>query len=132
MRVMTVDDDPSVLSLVQTTLELDGHEVTTAVDGYDALHKLETSKPDLVVLDVMMPGKNGWEVLEAVRADPRLARTPVLLLTARGLPDDVQRGKALGASAVLAKPFEPQELSDVVAALLTAFGATGSGATGGS
>ncbi|MDP3711194.1 MAG: response regulator [Mycobacteriales bacterium] len=125
MRVMTVDDDPSILSLVQTTLELDGHEVTKAVDGNDALYKLETSKPDLIVLDVMMPGKNGWEVLEAIRQDVRLARTPVLLLTARDLPDDVQRGRELGASAVLAKPFEPQQLSDLVAALLTAFGGSG-------
>jgi DNA-binding response OmpR family regulator len=122
MRVMTVDDDPSVLSLVQTTLELDGHEVTTAVDGYDALRKLETSRPDLLVLDVMMPGKNGWEVLEEFRADPRFVRTPVILLTARGLPDDVQHGKELGATAVLAKPFEIDELSSLVSALLAAFG----------
>lgn len=122
MRVMTVDDDPSVLSLVVTTLELDGHEVFTATDGFDALRKLETSRPDLLVLDVMMPGKNGWEVLEAFRADPRFTRTPVVLLTARGLPDDIQRGKELGATAVLGKPFDPQELSDIVNALLTAFG----------
>ncbi len=122
MRVMTVDDDPSVLSLVVTTLELDGHEVITAHDGFDALHKLETSRPDLLVLDVMMPGKNGWEVLEAFRADPRFTRTPVVLLTARGLPDDIQRGKELGATAVLSKPFDPEELSDIVTALLTAFG----------
>lgn len=122
MHVMTVDDDPSVLSLVVTTLELDGHDVTTAIDGFDALHKLETSRPDLLILDVMMPGKNGWEVLEAFRADVRFTRTPVVLLTARGLPNDIQRGKELGATAVLSKPFDPQELSDIVSALLTAFG----------
>jgi CheY-like chemotaxis protein len=122
VRVLTVDDDPSVLMLVRDTLELDGHEVTTAVDGYDALRTLETSKPDLVVLDVMMPGRDGWQVLEAVRADPRLLRVPVVLLTARDLPDDVRRGHELGASAVLSKPFEPQDLSDVVAALLGAAG----------
>ena len=120
--MLSVDDDPSIRQLVQDTLELDGHEVSTAADGYEALRVLETSKPDLVVLDVMMPGKSGWEVLEAIRQDPRLARTPVVLLTARDLPHDVQRGKELGASAVMSKPFEPDELSSTVAALLSAFG----------
>ena len=120
MRVLSVDDDPSIRQLVRDTLELDGHEVSTAEDGYAALRALETSKPDLVVLDVMMPGKSGWEVLEAIREDERLGHVPVVLLTARDLPQDVQRGRELGASASLSKPFEPQDLSDVVAALLSA------------
>ncbi len=117
MRIVIADDDPSVLALVRTTLELDRHEVHAAADGREALELVDALAPDLVVLDVMMPRLDGWTVVATLRRDERFARTPLLVLTARGLPQDVQTGREAGASATLAKPFEPQDLSDMVAAL---------------
>ena len=117
MRILVVDDDPSVRDLVTLQLGLEGHEVVTAVDGSEALPAVEEHAPELVVLDVMMPGLSGWEVLEQLRADPRHARLPVLLLTARDVPHDRQRGYELGATAVLSKPHDGQVLCDTVQAL---------------
>lgn len=117
MRVLVVEDDEAIRQLVEMTLELEGHEVTTAADGRAALAVLDAAAPDVVVTDVMMPGMNGWELLAVLRADPVRLALPVLLLTARGVPDDVRRGRELGASALLDKPFEIDELLAVVAAL---------------
>lgn len=118
MRILVVDDDPSVRDLVSLQLELEGHEVATAVDGVAALELIESAPvPDLLVLDVMMPRLNGWDVLERLRADERHRRLPVVLVTAKDLPNDRQRGRELGATALLAKPHDAQCLIDIVAAV---------------
>lgn len=118
MRILVVDDDPSVRDLVSLQLELEGHEVTTASDGAEALALIEAEPaPELVVLDVMMPQLNGWDVLERLRADERHRRLPVVLVTAKDLPNDRQRGRELGATALLAKPHDAQCLIDIVAAV---------------
>ena len=126
MRILVVDDDPSVRHLVSLQLELEGHEVTTAVDGAAALALIESQDaPQLVVLDVMMPGLNGWDVLERLRADERHRRLPVVLVTAKDLPNDRQRGRELGATALLAKPHDAQCLIDIVAAVSAVAAAAG-------
>lgn len=117
MRIVVVDDDPSVRALLQAQLELAGHEVHVADDGMAGLRLVQESSPDAVVLDVMMPEASGWQVLEQLRSDPRTARLPVVLLTARNLPDDVRHGYELGASAVLSKPYEEHQLIDVLTTL---------------
>lgn len=122
MRILVVDDDPSVRELLRVQLEMEGEQVSTAVDGQAALDALAQDRPDVVVLDVMMPVLNGWEVLERLRADERFRRLPVLLLTARDLPQDRQRGRDLGASAVLSKPHDLQVLLDMVHALTATVG----------
>lgn len=117
MRILVVDDDPTVRQVLSLQLESDGHQVSAAVDGDSGLEAVQEQHPDLVVLDVMMPGLSGWDVLQRLRSEPGSARLPVLLLTARDVPDDRRRGYELGASAVLSKSYRPQELTDTVDAI---------------
>jgi two-component system, OmpR family, response regulator MprA len=115
-RVLVVDDEPDVREAVETALELDGHRVTTAVDGLEALRKLGQGEFEAVVLDVLMPNLNGFEVCSRLRAAGN--RTPILILTARDSEEDTIRGLDLGADDYLVKPFALGELLARVRALL--------------
>ena len=117
-RVLVADDDPDILSLVAYRLERSGYEVITATDGADALRLVLAHRPDLVVLDVMMPRIDGYGVTRAIRAHALTERTPVLLLTARVQEADVARGFEAGADDYVKKPFSPQELRARVHAVL--------------
>lgn len=117
-RILVVDDSPDVLLLCRVHLEYEGHAVETAADGYEALDALATGRPDLVVLDIMMPGMDGWDVLSAMRADPATANIPVVMLTARGEGLDEIRGWREGASGYVTKPFNPAALSFTVSQAL--------------
>jgi DNA-binding response OmpR family regulator/DNA-binding CsgD family transcriptional regulator len=110
--VLVVDDEPDVRELIQANLEADGHKVVLAADGREALANLQAIRPDVIVLDVMMPSIDGWEVLERLKreADEELTTIPVLMLTARGEPEDRLRGGIEGAIRYLVKPFDPDEL----------------------
>jgi two-component system, OmpR family, response regulator MprA len=115
-RVLVVDDDPDVRDAVETALELEGHGVTTAADGLAALKRLAQAEFDAVVLDVLMPNLDGFEVCRRLRASGN--RTPVLILTARDSEEDTIRGLDLGADDYLVKPFGLGELLARVRALL--------------
>jgi two-component system response regulator MprA len=115
-RVLVVDDDPDVREAVETALELDGHRVTTANDGLAALKRLGQAEFDAVVLDVLMPNVDGFEVCRRLRTSGN--RTPVLILTARDSQEDTIRGLDLGADDYLVKPFGLGELLARVRALL--------------
>src|ERR1700730_5324521 len=115
-RVLVVDDEPDVRDAVETALELDGHRVTTAVDGLGALKKLGQGEFEAIVLDVLMPNLNGFEVCSRLRAAGN--RTPILILTARDSEEDTIRGLDLGADDYLVKPFALAELLARVRALL--------------
>jgi DNA-binding response OmpR family regulator len=119
-RILVVDDDPDICDLVEIKLSRIGYEVHTRPDGGQGLDAARSLHPDLIVLDWMMPVRNGIEVLEAVRADadPSLASVPVLLATAKTQPDDLARCDAAGASGYLAKPFSLRELSARVEAMV--------------
>jgi two-component system response regulator MtrA len=117
-RVLVVDDDPDVCDLVTYKLRKSGYEVRTATDGEQARSAVAQELPDLVLLDVMMPGPTGLEVLERWRAEPNTAVMPVILLTALAQESDVERGFALGADDYIMKPFSPRELARRVAAVL--------------
>ncbi len=108
--VLIADDDPDVARAVEINLSLEGYEVHLAADGDEALDQAFKIKPDLVVLDVVMPGKDGLEVCQALRADPRTANVPVVLLTAKSQAADKVAGFGAGADDYVVKPFEPQEL----------------------
>jgi CheY-like chemotaxis protein len=114
VRVLVVDDDPTILRLLQVNLEMEGHEVLTAGDGHEALERLREGAPEVVLLDVMMPGLDGWQVCERIRADPDLATTPVVILSARAQQSDLERGAQAGADAYITKPFDPLELVELV------------------
>jgi two-component system, OmpR family, response regulator MprA len=115
-RVLVVDDDPEVREAVETALELEGHRVTTASDGLAALKRLGLAEFDAVVLDVLMPNLDGFEVCRRLRASGN--RTPILILTARDSEQDTIRGLDLGADDYLVKPFGLGELLARVRALL--------------
>ena len=117
--LLVADDDDDILQLVSFRLERAGYKVVTAADGQQALAAARQHQPDLAVLDVMMPGLNGYEVTRQLRADPATAAIPVILLTARVQEADVSRGFEAGADDYLRKPFSPQELRSRVQALLS-------------
>lgn len=124
-RVLVVDDDPVIRGLLEVNLELEGYEVRLAVDGSDALAQVAAEHPDLVLLDIMMPGIDGWEVAQQLKGDERTAHIPVAFLTARAMGTDVKRGTDLGADAYVTKPFDPEELLELVDRLVTGGGAGG-------
>ncbi len=112
-RVLVVDDDQLTLEILTTILDLEEFDVDTASDGEAALEKLQVDNlPDVVVLDVMMPGKDGFEVCRVIKDDPRTKDIPVVLLTAKDLDQDREQGLRAGADAYLTKPFSPLELID--------------------
>lgn len=107
MKVLVVEDDPDIRELLTLYFSAKGHQVETANDGQEALAKLQSVQPDLMLLDVVLPKLDGWGVLTAVRAQSRL---PVILLTSLDDTDDVIKGLSLGADDYLSKPFEIREL----------------------
>ncbi|MCU1673180.1 MAG: response regulator receiver protein [Frankiales bacterium] len=109
-RVLVVDDDDVIRQLISVNLELEGFDVTTAVDGQDCLDKVKDVDPAVITLDIMMPRLDGWEAASRLRADPETADIKVVLLSARAQEADLQRGDRIGVDAYLTKPFDPDEL----------------------
>lgn len=121
-RILVVDDDRQILRLVSTYLSQAGFTTLTAETGDAAMHAIRREKPDLVVLDLMLPGHDGWDVVRWLRADPTLSATPVLMLTAKVEDEDKILGLELGADDYLTKPFNPREVVARVRALLRRVG----------
>jgi two-component system alkaline phosphatase synthesis response regulator PhoP/two-component system response regulator VicR len=109
-KILAVDDERHIVRLVEVNLQRAGYEVVTAYDGREALEKVKSENPDLVVLDVMMPYMDGFEVLKNLKADPTTAEIPVIMLTAKAQDADVFRGWQSGVDCYLTKPFNPMEL----------------------
>lgn len=109
-RVLVVDDEPQVVFVLRFSLDAEGYETYTAHDGRAALQQIERVRPDLLVLDVMMPRMDGWGVLEEVRKLPRSERPGVVMVTALAGPAERAKANALGADAFLAKPFDVADL----------------------
>jgi CheY-like chemotaxis protein len=117
-RILVVDDEPFVLELISTRLQIAGYNVAQAKDGTRALQSLREFIPDGMVLDINMPGLDGFGVLEQMRAAPRWSAIPTMVLTARNRSEDVQRAMSLGARDYLTKPFDDQQLLARVARLV--------------
>lgn len=113
--ILVVDDDPGILKLVTLNLELEGYQVTTASDGNTALQLIENEQPTLVILDVMMPGLDGFQVCERVR---QFSDVPILILTAKGRNEEIIHGLNIGADDYVVKPFSSDELLARVRAIL--------------
>jgi two-component system alkaline phosphatase synthesis response regulator PhoP/two-component system response regulator VicR len=109
-KILAVDDERHIVRLVQVNLERAGYEVITAFDGVEALKKVHDEKPDLIVLDVMMPQMDGFETLKNLKANPATRDVPVIMLTAKAQDADVFRGWQSGVDCYLTKPFNPLEL----------------------
>jgi CheY-like chemotaxis protein len=121
-RILVVDDDPVILRLLQVNFRLEGYDVETASRGDEALRLAKERSPDIIVLDVMMPGIDGYEVCRNLKDDPATADAPVILLSARAQDADRDQGYALGVVAYVTKPFDPAQLVDVVRRSLTEAG----------
>jgi two-component system alkaline phosphatase synthesis response regulator PhoP len=117
-RILVVDDDTGIVRLVRSYLEQAGFEVLVAYNGETALHTIRRDHPDLLILDLMLPDRDGWEITRLVRADEHLAALPIIMLTARVEDTDKIVGLELGADDYITKPFNPQEVVARVRALL--------------
>lgn len=117
-RILLVDDEKDILVLVQKILEIAGYNVDTACSGSEALEKARKVTPDLIVLDLMLPGLDGYQICGILKHDRHTMKIPVLILTARSQPKDYELGMKVGASAYMTKPFEPPVLVAKIAELL--------------
>ncbi len=117
-RILAVDDEKLIVLAIRHNLLRAGFEVLEAYNGRQAIETIEAERPDLVILDVMMPELNGWDVLSSIRDDPELCKIPVVMLTALGQDGDVTETIRRGADFHLTKPFEPLNLIDVVTRLV--------------
>jgi two-component system alkaline phosphatase synthesis response regulator PhoP len=123
-RILVCDDERSIVRLIQVNLERQGWEVIPAYDGKEGLEKILKEKPDVVVLDVMMPYMDGFEVLKNLRREPDTQNIPVVMLTAKAQDKDVFEGYHYGADVYLTKPFNPMELVTFIKRILQSGGDT--------
>ena len=121
-KILAVDDEKHIVRLVQVNLERAGYTVVTANDGKEALQKVADENPDLVVLDVMMPYMDGFEVLQNLRRNPSTRDIPVIMLTAKAQDADVFKGWQSGVDCYLTKPFNPMELLSFVKRIFDSMG----------
>ena len=117
-RLLVVDDEEDIRAVLQARLEAAGFEVNTASDGLEALSRVRESAPDLIVLDLMLPGMDGFSVCAMLKHDQQFARIPILILSARSQASDRDTGMKLGADAYLTKPFATAELIECIRNLL--------------
>jgi DNA-binding response OmpR family regulator len=117
-KILVAEDDPNIVLSLEFLLRTAGHDVTIAADGAAALALAESLRPDLLLLDVMLPAVDGFEVCRRIRQNHLTRDTKILMLTARGRESEMKKGLATGADAYITKPFGTRELMDTVAALL--------------
>jgi CheY-like chemotaxis protein len=117
-RVLVIDDEPDVRWLIRMSLERAGHEVIDAEDGLRGVALAQRQRPQIIVLDLMMPVMDGYAVLDALAKDERTASVPVLVLSARAIPDEAERALGAGARRFLEKPFDPDVLAGELNTLL--------------
>ena len=117
-KILIADDEQNIVISLEFLMKREGYEVTIANDGEEAVQRIREDRPDLVLLDVMMPKKSGFDVCQEVRADASLGAVRILMLTAKGRDTEVTKGLALGADAYMTKPFSTKELVEKVRSLL--------------
>lgn len=117
-KILIADDDPVILKLLQVNLEMEGYDVVMAEDGQAAVQQANTAKPDLIILDIMMPKMDGLSVRQALLETPDLKDTPVIFLSARAQLTDIQKGYAAGVTEYVTKPFDPNDLLELIEQVL--------------
>jgi CheY-like chemotaxis protein len=118
-KVLVVDDEKFVRELIKIKLGRCGLTVIEATNGLEAIETARNQKPDIILMDVMMPKMNGFEACEKLKSNPDTARIPIVMLTARGEQANLEKGLALGATDYMSKPFSPQKLAELVIEILT-------------
>jgi len=119
-RILIVDDEPNIVVSLEFLMKREGFDVAVAADGEAALKSVEEKRPDLVLLDIMLPKKNGFEVCQTIRANPEWQAVKIVMLTAKGRDTEVAKGTALGADAYMTKPFSTKDLIAQVRQMLDA------------
>jgi two-component system alkaline phosphatase synthesis response regulator PhoP len=117
-RILVVDDEIYIVHILDFSLGMEGYEVLTALDGEQAIEKARAEKPDLIVLDIMMPKLDGYETCKRLKADPETKEVPVILLSAKGRNVDQKVGFEVGADDYITKPFSPRKLVERINAIL--------------
>ncbi|MGL1835077.1 response regulator transcription factor [Rhodocyclaceae bacterium SMB388] len=117
-KILIADDEQNIVISLEFLMKREGFDVSIAVDGAEAIDKIRSQMPDLVLLDVMMPKKSGFEVCQEIKRDPALKSVRILMLTAKGRDTEVAKGLALGADAYMTKPFSTKELVERVRSML--------------
>lgn len=117
-RILVVDDEEDLIIMVSKALRYKGYEVITANDGQEGLEKAKTQKPDLIVLDLMLPWINGYKVCGLLKKDTRYTKVPVILLTAKANVEDIELGRTVGADAYITKPYEREALLSKIEELI--------------
>ncbi len=117
-RILIVDDEPTILMLIGMMLKREGYEVVEAKDGEECFSKLKEKKPDLILLDVMMPGQDGWEICRKIKGARETRGIPVAMFTVRTSEDSMEKSMEYGADAHINKPIDKKELFDTIKRLL--------------
>lgn len=117
-RILVCDDDPVILRLLQVNLELEGYEVLSAHNGEEALEIASAERPDLVILDIMMPKLDGYQTAERLKAQDDTKEIPVVFVSAKAQLSDIEKGKSYGVADYLTKPFDPSDLLEIVERLV--------------
>ena len=117
-KILIADDEPNIVISLEFLLRREGYEVVVAQDGAEALAQVRAERPDMAILDVMMPHRNGFEVCQDLRQDPEFKDMRIMMLTAKGRDTEVSKGLALGADVYMTKPFSTKELIAKVKALM--------------
>lgn len=118
-RILVVDDDPRLLHIIAMYLGIEGYDVKTASNGEEGLREVASHRPDLIILDIMMPGMDGVEACRRIRLDPETAHIPVLMFSALSGDEDVERARLAGANHLITKPFNLVGLGTVVKSFFT-------------
>jgi CheY-like chemotaxis protein len=118
-RILVCDDDPVILRLLQVNLELEGYDVLLANHGEEAFEVAQAERPDLIILDIMMPRMDGYQTIAALKANESTKHIPVVFLSAKAQASDIEKGKEQGVADYLTKPFDPSDLLDVVERLVS-------------
>ena|SRR3989338_7779636 len=117
-KILVVDDEPDIVRMIKMRLEANGYDVLTASDGNTAYKKVKSDSPDLIVLDLMLPGMDGYHVCRLLKFDEKYRHIPIMMLTAKGRKEDKMLGEKVGADFYMTKPFEAKELLDKIKELL--------------
>jgi len=122
LTVLVIDDDPVILELLRVNFEIEGFDVICATDGEEGLARAQADRPDIVISDIMMPKRDGLQLLNDLKGDPQTEDLPVILLSAKAQKSEVQHGLDMGADDYITKPFDPLELIDRLNAVMTKTG----------
>ena len=117
-KLLLIDDEVQLLEMLQIRLEANGYEIVTANDGVEGIEKVKSENPDLIILDIMMPKMDGYEVCEILKNDPQYSKIPIIFLSAKAQEDNMKIGKEEGAEAFVKKPFETSDLLTKIEELL--------------